>query len=191
MAQIAKHAGVSKGTPYNYFQSKPVLFAAFVEEEVPGQIEWIFELIDPEANVAGALADIARRWIRYQLSEPVLTLDRIVISEAANFPCVARGYLKAGHLRCVDRLACWFDAQSRIGSMDIDHPWFAAEQFLALCKTRLWMQRCFSLRGDATDAEIDFIADKSVSMFLKTYGSGAIDSTSVDPVGSASSGPRA
>ena len=31
MAHIARLAGVSKGTLYNYFKSKPALFTAFVE----------------------------------------------------------------------------------------------------------------------------------------------------------------
>ena len=42
MGEIAREAGVSKGTLYVYFDSKEVLFQAIVEEECQAQAEQVF-----------------------------------------------------------------------------------------------------------------------------------------------------
>ena len=44
MGEIARQAGVSKGTLYVYFDSKEVLFEAIFEEESQSQAEQVFAL---------------------------------------------------------------------------------------------------------------------------------------------------
>src|ERR1700692_2804824 len=55
MNDIARAAGVSKGTLYVYFKHKEQLFEAIVEQECQGQAEGIFDF-DPYDQDAGALA---------------------------------------------------------------------------------------------------------------------------------------
>ena len=68
MNDIARAAGVSKGTLYVYFDNKEQLFEAIVEEECDAQAEGIFDL-DPERSRRRGSADAARRRLR-QVSLP-------------------------------------------------------------------------------------------------------------------------
>ena len=60
MNDIARAAGVSKGTLYVYFDNKEELFEAIVEQECDVQAEGIFDL-DPNDHDVGSSADAARR----------------------------------------------------------------------------------------------------------------------------------
>src|ERR1700738_3623642 len=55
MGEIAKAAGVSKGTLYVYFKDKDELFKAIVQKECVFQAEGIFELDAADPDVAGTL----------------------------------------------------------------------------------------------------------------------------------------
>ncbi len=170
MSRIAEEAGVSKGTLYNYFESKSELFAAFVERETSDRLAWVFQSSEAEPSVAAYLTGVARRLIRAFLSDPFQTLHRIIISEAPKFPDLARIYYASGHDRGCREFAAWLALQSHVGRLRIPDPILAAEQFGALCKTRLWMERCLDLGDPASAADIDAVAEASVAMFLNTYG---------------------
>ena len=170
MSRIADRAGVSKGTLYNYFESKSALFAAFVERETGARVAWVMQPSEPEPPVEVFLAGVARRLIRTLLSHSSQTLHRIVISEAVKFPDLARIYLDAGYTRGCAEFAHWLGLQASRGLMSIGDPMLAAEQFSALCRTRLWIRRCLDVDAPTSDDEVDAIADSSVVMFLNTYG---------------------
>ena len=53
MGEIARQAGVSKGTLYVYFDSKERLFEAIVEDERRGQAEQVFSLDSADHDVGG------------------------------------------------------------------------------------------------------------------------------------------
>ena len=55
MGDIAKAAGVSKGTLYVYFKNKEELFTAIVKQECVAQAEGIFDLDPGDPDVEGAL----------------------------------------------------------------------------------------------------------------------------------------
>ena len=175
MSRIAEQAAVSKGTLYNYFASKSDLFSAFVEKETGEKRAFILGTADGEApehvtDVAAALAGIARRLIQSLLSPGSQTLHRIVLSEAGKFPHLAQVYYDAGYKRGIREMSDWFRARVTDGQLRIADFDLAAEQFASLCRTRLWMQRCFNLSSGVTDAEIDGIVEANVAMFLNTYG---------------------
>ena len=73
-------------------------------------------------------------------------------------------------------LARWIGAQVGQARLDIADPEFAAEQFFALCQTRLWFRYRLHLRGEPTEAEVAQVVDGAVGMFLACYrapGAGA------------------
>ena len=175
MSRIAEQAAVSKGTLYNYFASKSDLFSAFVETETSEKRAFILGTGDSDpgaavTNVAAALTGIARRLIQILLLPASQTLHRIVLSEAGKFPHLAQIYYDVGYRRGVRELAEWFRARVAEGQLRVTDYDLAAEQFSSLCRSRLWMQRCFNLRHDVTEAEIDGIVEANVAMFLNTYG---------------------
>lgn len=170
MSRIAQEAGVSKGTLYNYFAGKADLFAAYVESECSRKLSHVFDGAEQEEDPARALAGIARRVLHVALSPTGLTMYRVVAAEAAKFPELARIYYEAGPARAIAHLSAWLERQTRAGRLRVPDPGFAAEQFFALCQTRLVLLRMLGLREEAEPEAVARVVDASVTMFLNTYG---------------------
>ncbi len=169
MSRIAEKAGVSKGTLYNYFTSKSDLFTAYVERETADKIAWVLEP-DDSGEIGLLLRRIARRLMSILLSQSSRTLNRILISEAPKFPHLARVYYDAGQGRGLKEMSRWLQLQVEQGHLRIADPTLAAEQFVALCRTRFWIRRCLEMEEAPTDADIEVIVDANVRLFLNTYG---------------------
>lgn len=94
MDDIAKRAGVTKGTVYLYFPSKEDLFRAVVEEMVGPNIETGERLL---AEHTGTAADLVREliqaWWRLMGSSRVACLSKLMTGESANFPQMAQYYM--------------------------------------------------------------------------------------------------
>ncbi len=89
---VALRAGVTKGTLYLYFPNKEELFEAVVRQTLVPKIEWGEALLDEADEPAAVLLErLMRSWAELALS-PAGAIPKIVISEAGNFPELARFY---------------------------------------------------------------------------------------------------
>ena len=91
--EVAKLAGVSKGTLFLYFSSKEELFKAVVRENISGRFtEWKTEF----ANFQGSSADMLRygmtAWWERIGSTKASGITKLMMSEASNFPELAAFY---------------------------------------------------------------------------------------------------
>jgi len=89
--EIARRAGVSKGTLYLYFQDKADLFRAVIRDTVAPRVAAVREIADklelPFAQVVPLfLANVAAMTDRL----PVGAVAKIVIGESRNFPDLAK-----------------------------------------------------------------------------------------------------
>ena len=90
--EVALRAGVTKGTLYLYFPNKEELFEAVVRQALVPKIEWGEALLDkPDEPAAVLLERLMRSWAELALS-PAGAIPKIIISEAGNFPELARFY---------------------------------------------------------------------------------------------------
>ncbi|MBL8515950.1 MAG: TetR/AcrR family transcriptional regulator [Betaproteobacteria bacterium] len=90
---VAKRAGVSKGTLYLYFDSKEDLLKAVVREG------YVARIADAEAYAraftgtsAELLRDIMGMWWTQVGATPMAGITKLMIAEAGNFPELARFY---------------------------------------------------------------------------------------------------
>ncbi|QHC35397.1 TetR/AcrR family transcriptional regulator [Komagataeibacter xylinus] len=169
MSGIARDAGVSKGTLYNYFDSKATLFSAFVEQCACEKMPLLFSRIDEGANLTESLEHLAVAMIRLLTSPLSLMLNRIIISEAGNFPELAETFWKHGPQKAINILSAWLMQHNDSGVLNIPDPVFAAEQFYALCQTRITARSRLQLPVSTDQAHIDFIARSAVRTFLNAY----------------------
>lgn len=90
---VAKRAGVSKGTLYLYFDSKDDLFKAVVRE---GIVARIVEFEDRMRAYQGSSADLMRllikTWWQKIGATKLAGITKLMMSEAGNFPELARFY---------------------------------------------------------------------------------------------------
>src|SRR5213594_123712 len=82
MGEIAREAGVSKGTLYVYFDSKEALFQAIVEEECQAQAEQVFALDSNDHDVEAQFLRLGMDFVRFLCSPTRVSPLRTVISIA-------------------------------------------------------------------------------------------------------------
>lgn len=93
LEDVAKHAGVSKGTLYLYFANKEELFKAVVRENI---IPAIGEAEDTIASYEGNSADLFRTFILSwweQIGNTKLSgITKLIMAESGNFPELSKFY---------------------------------------------------------------------------------------------------
>lgn len=93
--EIARRAGVSKGTIYLYFSSKEELFRAVVESKVITVIEAAEADAQRTASELSAVEDLRRTMVsnwEYLRSDTYLAMHRLVHAELHHFPDLMRYY---------------------------------------------------------------------------------------------------
>ena len=92
-ADIAKAAGVTKGTIYLYFHSKEDVFEALLQQTVGSKIADLGAMLKNFDGTSAQLLTLMLRNIGQFISTSDLAvLPKIVIAEAGNFPELARFY---------------------------------------------------------------------------------------------------
>ncbi|MFV0475679.1 MAG: TetR/AcrR family transcriptional regulator [Pikeienuella sp.] len=133
MGEIARAAGVSKGTLYVYFNSKTALFQSLIEEQKRNTAERLIAFDPEDDDVERALLDFATRFI-HELTAPAhVSLVRMVIGAAEAFPDISRSFFRNGAAYGASRLAAYLAAQERKGLLKLDDPEDAAWRFMGMC----------------------------------------------------------
>ncbi|HET7334104.1 MAG TPA: TetR/AcrR family transcriptional regulator [Rhizomicrobium sp.] len=93
MEDIAKQAGVTKGTIYLYFPSKDAVFKSLVRESIGTTLDIIIENAKAYSGPSADIVRMALSRIALFLSESDLAaLPKIILSETGQFPELARFY---------------------------------------------------------------------------------------------------
>jgi len=93
LEDVARMAGVTKGTMYLYFDSKEVLFKAVVRGALVPMFERGEQLVESHQGSSGDLMrEVIRGWWRTIGESRVSGLPKLIVAEASNFPEIARFY---------------------------------------------------------------------------------------------------
>jgi TetR/AcrR family transcriptional regulator len=93
--EVARRAGVSKGTLFLYFASKEELFKAVVRENLAGRFpEWEAEFDAYTGDTPEMLRYAMRMWWQRIGATPASGITKLMMSEAVNFPELAAFYQK-------------------------------------------------------------------------------------------------
>ncbi len=169
MNDIARSAGVSKGTLYAYFQSKDELFEAIIRAEFTQAAERMCAF-RREGDVRAMLTDFGVRLISRMTEPGVLALARVVIAAVEKFPKIGVAFYQSGPLFGASRLAGELIALERAGALRVPDPERAAWQFLDLCQSYVYKRVLFGVVDRVTREEIEAAVDAAVDVFLRAYG---------------------
>lgn len=168
MDRIAREAGVSKGTLYNYFANKDALFFALVEQECQGGDAHLAQLDALRHDPALLLAEFGRLCLGDLLAADGLAMFRIVLAEVQRFPELGRIIEREGPGRDVARLAAYLQGFVAHGMLVISDTRLAAEQFMSLCDAGI-IRRVQLTAEVPSAAQIEAQIQSAVTVFLRAY----------------------
>src|SRR5262245_31139886 len=93
MDDVAARAGVTKGTVYLYFQSKEELFKALVRSELLPNIERLEAVASMPGPAPAMIEGLLAVWAGHVYPSKMSVLPKLILSEAGNFPDLAKFYL--------------------------------------------------------------------------------------------------
>lgn len=172
MGEIARAAGVSKGTLYVYFADKSALFEAIVEQETIEQGEIVFNF-DPARAVEITLRDFGEAYITLLCRPGGGSAIRTVMAIAERMPEVGRRYYANVLEKTINRLAAYLDAHVKLGELAIDDCALAASQFMLSCQALLFLPFIFQAAPPPSRERMLQVVDSAVRMFLAAYGAKA------------------
>jgi AcrR family transcriptional regulator len=168
MGEIARAAGVSKGTLYVYFADKSRLFEAIVEEETLSQGKVTFNF-DPKRDVTTTLTEFGRAYIAMICRPGGGSAIRTVMAIAERMPEVGRRYYEHVLEQTINRLAGYLDARVKLKELTIDDCQLAASQFLLMCQASLFLPFIFQAAPPPSTERIAQVIASATRMFLAGY----------------------
>ncbi|MGU3407310.1 TetR/AcrR family transcriptional regulator [Methylobacterium brachiatum] len=173
MGEIARAAGVSKGTLYVYFDSKEALFEALIILEKSSLAETLFTFDPADSDVPAVLTRLGMSFLAEMSKPEHISVHRMVIGVCEKFPHFGQVYYEAGPACGVARLAAYLDVQVASGRLRITDTTLAAQHFLHLCLAGLLTRLLFAAGGMADEARKRFQVAEAVRVFLAGYGADA------------------
>jgi len=167
MGEIARSAGVSKGTLYVYFADKCRLFEAIVEDELAkGQLAFNF---DPARDLTTTLRDYGKTYIAMLCRPGGGSAIRTVMGIAERMPEVGRRYYARALEQNIKRLAAYLEEHVKRGELAIDDCALAASQFPLMCQASLFLPWIFQAAPAPSPERIAEVIDSAVRMFMAAY----------------------
>lgn len=167
MSEVARRLGGSKGTLYQYFDSKQALFAAVVQEGAARHGRRIFSGFSESGDLAADLGRLGRALLTCVTSDEHLALRRAVIAEA--------GKSEFGKLyfdevrRALEPVSARLATAMEQGGLRRANPWTAAMHFRGLCQSGLYDLCLQGVLEGVPPEQISGAVDDAVEVFLRAY----------------------
>jgi AcrR family transcriptional regulator len=168
MGEIARAAGVSKGTLYVYFADKNRLFEAIVEQETLEQAKTAFNF-DPARDVTTTLMEFGQAYIQVLCRPGGGSATRTVMAIAERMPEVGRRFYTNVVAHTIARLAAYLEARMAAGDLAIDDSQLAATQFMQMCQASLFMPFLFQAAPAPSAERIAQVVESATRIFLAGY----------------------
>jgi AcrR family transcriptional regulator len=170
MNDIARAAGVSKGTLYVYFENKERLFTAIVDEERFNHVNTIFDFDHGDPDIEAVLTRIATQLAGFLTQPRIVSAMRVVMGIAERMPELGRRFYDTGPCFSRDRLSHYFEARVAAGQLDIPDTLLAAAQFMEMSHSPLLKPMLFGATGQPSEARIAEVVASAVRVFMAAYG---------------------
>jgi len=196
MDEVASLAEVSKQTVYKHFADKEALFREIVEG-VTGSSDAVIEVITAafgdvlattSDELEARLCKVAGVYLDVVLHAQVLSLRRLIIAEAEQFPDLARRYYEQAPARGIEVLMNCLQPYVDVGLVAADDLRLAAAHFAYLALGPAQDRMLFIPTERPTPQERNQLAAASARAFLNAYGTttstAPTTSRTVPPAGS-------
>src|ERR1044071_3058679 len=168
MNEIARLAGVSKGTLYVYFADKNRLFEAIVQAEALEKSKIEYNL-DPKRDVETTLREFGQTYIGTMCRPGGGSSIRTVMAIAERMPEVGRRFYENVLAKTIHRLADYLQSHVQPNDLAIDDCQLAAAQFMQMCQATLFLPFVFQSEPAPSAERIARVVDSATRVFLQTY----------------------
>ena len=166
MGEIARAAGVSKGTLYVYFDHKYRLFEAIVEEETRTALLFRF---DPARDIATNLAGFGEAYLALICRPGGGSAIRTVMAIAERMPEVGRRYYERVLENTINCLANYLKGRVEAKELAIDDCQLAASQFQLMCQATLFLPFIFQAAPAPSPEHVREVVGSAIRMFMAAY----------------------
>lgn len=165
--EVARRAGVTKGTIYLYYPRKEALFQAVVRRSLVPNIERAEAMAHAhEGTAADALRALGRVWWQVVGETRLSGIPKLVVAEAANFPALARFYWTEVASRALGLVTSMVERGIKRGEFRPVDPRFATMAFMGpFMFVVIWKHSLYPVAG----LQFDFRAfiDAHLENFLR------------------------
>lgn len=174
MSRIAIEANVSKGTLYNYFTNKAELFEAFIKYYIAQDVVTLIDLLH-SAEKEGqkpkkTLEVLGERFIYFLISPRMISLHRIIASEAEKFPHISEILWTHVAQYCLTTMKNWLDKKVAQKQLHIADTELASHLFFTLCQTEIVSKKRLNIPIVNMDQRIRTVIEAAVRLFVSGYG---------------------
>jgi AcrR family transcriptional regulator len=169
MGEIARAAGVSKGTLYVYFENKEQLFEATVHEQCQTQAEGLFDLDPNDGDVEAVLTRLGVGLVNFLCQPGKASPLRTVIAIADRMPEIGKQFYESGPASGIAMLASYIQRQVDAGTLAVEDCEVAAAQFIDACQSTLFKPVLFNFAPPPPLARIEHVVRIAVRTFLAAY----------------------
>lgn len=172
MLEVARRASASKETLYAWFGDKPGLLEALINRNAQRVQTVLAHHLDGEAPPERLLLEFGGALLDLLLGESAVAINRAAISEAKSDPTLARLLSSAGRQSVLPGFIRLLEKHKGRGTLTIDDPAQAAEDFLGLLLGDLQVRRLLGVMPPPKKAQIAARATRATQAFLRLYTSG-------------------
>jgi len=169
MNDIARAAGVSKGTLYVYFKHKEQLFEAIIDQECEGQAEGIFELDHDDRDVEAVLTRLGFAYVGFLCRPQKASAIRMAIAIAERMPELGRKFYEHGPAKGIRKLTAYIAAQVEAGVLVVDDCEVAAAQLMEAYQAMIFKSMVFNFVREPSREQIARVVPIAVKVFLAAY----------------------
>ncbi len=116
MNDIARRAGVSKGTLYVYFENKERLFVELISTEKREELFSVIQLDHDNHDVRAVLTDCGTRLVEILTRPYYVQAMRTVMSIVNRMPEIGQEFYGRGPALCADQIAAYLASQVKAGA---------------------------------------------------------------------------
>ncbi len=173
-SEIARRAGASKQTLYSLYPSKSALYAGLMQRRLATFLAPLHQQMQqqPPMPVRQMLLNYGTGLVRWVSSDECMRIQRLLISEAEQFPDLGACFWQNGPGRDIDSLAQYLESQVKNGTLSMENPKAAALQFVGMLAGIVQLRGSMCLEPlHKTEEEVYRWASSCVDLFLCAYAS--------------------